>query len=250
MLQGQFVLFGDSITEESFSQEKGFAAGAALANDYQKRLDVVCRGFGGYTTGQGKFILPHLIPRESRIRVLVVFFGANDSVTPGNIQHIPLQEYKENLSSILTNPKLKQHNSTCRVIAVTPSPINEHDLDQPNHNAELTQRYAATAKSVAAECGVPCVDLWSAFMDHCGWKAGLPLPGSGSQPRNAKLAELLTTGGVHFTPLGYSLLYQGISDSIAAHAPELLPRNMRVPFPPWDLKPAREIIEDDIFPPS
>lgn len=37
----QFVLFGDSITQHSFSQENGFAFGAELSDQYARRLDVI-----------------------------------------------------------------------------------------------------------------------------------------------------------------------------------------------------------------
>lgn len=40
----QFVLFGDSITQGCFNQERGFALGAQLAHDYARKLDVVNRG--------------------------------------------------------------------------------------------------------------------------------------------------------------------------------------------------------------
>lgn len=36
-----FVLFGDSITQHSFSQEHGFAFGAELSDQYARRLDVI-----------------------------------------------------------------------------------------------------------------------------------------------------------------------------------------------------------------
>jgi hypothetical protein len=37
----QFVLFGDSITQHSFSQETGFAFGAELSDQYARKLDVI-----------------------------------------------------------------------------------------------------------------------------------------------------------------------------------------------------------------
>lgn len=37
----KFILFGDSITQQSFSQQNGFAFGAALSDEYVRRLDVV-----------------------------------------------------------------------------------------------------------------------------------------------------------------------------------------------------------------
>lgn len=37
----QIVLFGDSITQQSFSQQKGFGFGAELSDRYARRLDVI-----------------------------------------------------------------------------------------------------------------------------------------------------------------------------------------------------------------
>jgi hypothetical protein len=37
----QFVLFGDSITQHSFSQQNGFAFGAELSGQYARKLDVI-----------------------------------------------------------------------------------------------------------------------------------------------------------------------------------------------------------------
>lgn len=48
----QIILFGDSITQQSFSQERGFAFGAELSNQYVRKLDVINRGFSGYNTAQ------------------------------------------------------------------------------------------------------------------------------------------------------------------------------------------------------
>lgn len=43
----QFLLLGDSITQQSFGQDRGFAFGAALSDAYVRRLDVVNRGLSG-----------------------------------------------------------------------------------------------------------------------------------------------------------------------------------------------------------
>lgn len=67
----QILLFGDSLTQQCFTQERGFAMGAALADAYIRRLDVVnselivssyisfsssdwaTGGFSGFNTVQG-----------------------------------------------------------------------------------------------------------------------------------------------------------------------------------------------------
>ena len=43
-LYDQFFLFGDSITQDSYAQDRGFGFSAALQSAYIRRLDVVNRG--------------------------------------------------------------------------------------------------------------------------------------------------------------------------------------------------------------
>jgi hypothetical protein len=47
MMRPQFVLFGDSITEQSF-RPGGW--GSALADCYSRQADIVLRGYSGYNT--------------------------------------------------------------------------------------------------------------------------------------------------------------------------------------------------------
>jgi hypothetical protein len=56
--------------------------------------------------------------------------------------------------------------------------------------------YAETVREVGKETGLSVLDIWSAFMDKAGWKAGdpLPVPGSIKLGRSAALAELLYDG--------------------------------------------------------
>ncbi|KAJ7361793.1 isoamyl acetate-hydrolyzing esterase [Desmophyllum pertusum] len=54
----KIVLFGDSITQESFS-EGGW--GAAIADHYQRKCDVLNRGCSGYTSAFNKLILPRIL---------------------------------------------------------------------------------------------------------------------------------------------------------------------------------------------
>ncbi|KAK1910870.1 hypothetical protein P3342_008750 [Pyrenophora teres f. teres] len=117
-----FLLFGDSITQESFSQQRGFGFSAALQNAYIRRLDIVNRGFSGYNTRQALQILPAIVPPpdQARIRFMAVFFGANDASLPDapNKQHIPLDEFKANLRAIVSHPQIQAHDP--RIILVSP----------------------------------------------------------------------------------------------------------------------------------
>jgi lysophospholipase L1-like esterase len=92
------LLLGDSLTQTSF---EGW--GATLANVYQRRADVVNRGYSGYTTRwylQTRF----MNEPESKLQVelAIVFFGANDaSILELNARHhVPLEEYGDNLRKV------------------------------------------------------------------------------------------------------------------------------------------------------
>jgi isoamyl acetate esterase len=71
----KLVLFGDSITRRSFDQQFGFGIAPALANDYSCKLDVVVRGFGGYSSEFVKYVLPTILEQDieenSEIKLMV-----------------------------------------------------------------------------------------------------------------------------------------------------------------------------------
>ena len=77
--RGAIVLFGDSITEQSFRQG---GWGSALANYWMRRADVLCRGYGGYNTRWALEAMPHvfregeppmLVSLAARLRVLSAY---------------------------------------------------------------------------------------------------------------------------------------------------------------------------------
>uniref|UniRef100_A0A1S3BYB4 Uncharacterized protein n=1 Tax=Cucumis melo TaxID=3656 RepID=A0A1S3BYB4_CUCME len=58
-MRPEIVLFGDSITAQSF----GLGGwGAALADTYSRKADVLVRGYGGYNTRWALFLLHHIFP--------------------------------------------------------------------------------------------------------------------------------------------------------------------------------------------
>ncbi|KAI0586984.1 GDSL Lipase Acylhydrolase family protein [Pyrenophora tritici-repentis] len=250
-----FLLFGDSITQESFSQERGFGFSAALQNAYIRRLDIVNRGFSGYNTRQALKILPAIVPPpdQARIRFMAVFFGANDASLPDapNKQHIPLDEFKANLKAIVSHPQIKAHGP--RIILVAPAPINEHlwwPRDASNGYTSVT-RLAATTKVYAdavAELGtelkLPVVNLWEAFMAKtdfklCAWKLGDALPGSLEIAQSDALVELMYDG-LHFSPAGYEILYQEFIKVISAQWPDQIPEKLAMVLPAWNDEAAWE----------
>ncbi|PWW79536.1 SGNH hydrolase [Tuber magnatum] len=237
----KIVLFGDSITEQSYDQARGFGFGAALTDVYRRKIEVVGKGFSGYNTLHALELIPKIIPpptTASRIRLITVFFGANDATLPNRSQHVPLDQYSENLKRIINHPLLVAHSP--RIILITPPPICEYrtqdnDLARgipgTQRRAANTKKYADAALEVGKALGIPTVNLWEAFVQHAGgWEEGNPLLGSKELPKNEKLGELLRDG-LHFEPKGYQILYDLVLGTIQESIPELDPENLEFVFP-------------------
>ncbi|BBN07887.1 isoamyl acetate esterase [Marchantia polymorpha subsp. ruderalis] len=173
-----FVLYGASMTQFSF--ELG-GWGAALADLYQRKADILLRGFMGWNTRRALELMQEMFPKNlpTQPSLVVVFFGANDAAVP--LKHfseagqaVPLEEFKENLKKIALY--LKSLSDKTRVILTTAPPIHEEmrdkhcrrimgeravgKLDRTNENA---RKYAAACREAAGETGVGVVDLWTSI---------------------------------------------------------------------------------------
>ncbi|KIX96475.1 uncharacterized protein Z520_07741 [Fonsecaea multimorphosa CBS 102226] len=233
----QFILFGDSITQGS-SQ----VLFASLAEWYSRRLDVLNRGFSGYTAPMGYDILRQFFPSSEaapssstttpRVQLMTIFFGANDACLPGHPQHVPLADYQQALRSIITSPGIESHQTKC--LLVTPPPVDEWQLGSEERTAEHTATYASACREVGIEMGIPVLDLWTIFMTEAGWQEGSTgaLIGSKDAPRNEVLGKLLNDG-LHFTPQGYELMYQELVQLIQHQLPDQLPEKLPMIFPDW-----------------
>ena len=132
-----------------------------------------------------------------------IFFGANDACLPGSStgQHVPLDEYKQNIRDIVQHPSITAQNP--RLILITPPPVDEYKLEEsglvkrstdPQRTAEHTKKYADACRQTGEELGVPVLDIWSIMMAEAGWKKGQPLVGSKKVSRNDVLDHLLVDG--------------------------------------------------------
>ncbi|KAI3895071.1 hypothetical protein MKX03_010555 [Papaver bracteatum] len=122
-MRSHVVLFRDSITEHSF---KPNGWGSTLANTYNRKLlsyvDVVVRGYDGYNSRCGYTNPPVAV---------TIFFGANDAALLGRTserQHVPVEEYKENLRKIVCH--FKELSSAMFVVIITPPPIDEEGINE------------------------------------------------------------------------------------------------------------------------
>lgn len=229
-----FLLFGDSITQGCNS-----ILLSALSDYYCRRLDILNRGFSGYNTAMALPVLSQFFPSiapvssTSRVRLMTVFFGANDATVPGDPQHVPVEEYQDALRQIACHEGVRLNDT--KVIFITPPPVDEWQLETPSRNAAHTAMYAAACRGVASDLDLPCLDLWTVFMEKAGWKPGdddMHLIGSRNAPRSEVMAELLSDG-LHFTNKGYEIWFHELVKLIEKSLPEEAPENLPWVYPSW-----------------
>lgn len=223
----KIVLFGDSLTERSFDPDGGW--GAALAHGLYRRVDVLNRGFGGYTTRCALAQLPDVFGPADTLAggtpplLATVLLGANDAAMPGRgaaAQHVPLPEYRANLAAIVAGIRAA---GVATVVLLTPPPVDDvrrvlwqqqrsgrADIVDADRTHEFTARYAAACCEVARELGTPCVDLFAGLQDVPGW-------------RGEYLAD-----GLHLSAAGSRRAYSLLARALAAAAPQLSPERL-----PW-----------------
>lgn len=209
-LRPTWVLFGDSITQKA-SGPGGWAS--RLEDAYQRKIDVVKRGYSGYNTRWAKIIAPKVLVEQAQL--VTVCFGANDAALPDRtsaVQHVPLEEYTRNLKDIIS--ELYRLGVT-HVVLLTPPPVSEAgrvqhakatygiDLEGSERENEYTKRYVDACLEVGAELRLPVVNLWKACMDTPNW------------------ATELLDDGLHLTPAGNELVYACLQRTIDAHVPHL-----------------------------
>ncbi|KAG7863139.1 hypothetical protein KL939_000458 [Ogataea angusta] len=229
---GKFLLFGDSITQYSSRQriepdtgQLQFSIAAALTNDYQRKLQIITRGFDGYNSEQALHILPEILryehdtkPAEEQIKLAWIFFGTNDSSVGGDyIQHVPIGRYAENMGNLI----VMLQSGGIKVIAVKPGTHDETLADEAKKRGrakrsnELQKQYGDVLGEVCGRLEVPTVDLYDVFVS-----SGL------------SSADLLSDG-IHFTGTGYQLMYNELMSVISANYPDLHPDNIPLKLPPW-----------------
>ncbi|RDA82399.1 hypothetical protein CP532_6277 [Ophiocordyceps camponoti-leonardi (nom. inval.)] len=226
----QVVLFGDSLLQHAVDIQQGFSFQAALQSHCNRRLDVVNRGLSGYNTSNALRFLDDIFPpmREGtpEMKYIIVLFGANDAVLPlpTTTQHVPIDEYTDNLDAIIHHPRIAAHKP--KVLLVTPPPINEMklaELDVAEGHPSVTRKFYTTAayteraRAVARrarekEAAVVLIDLWQALMDRAvamapqDQRPGGPWVGSRENGKAGGLESLLPDG-LHMGGEGYRILF-------------------------------------------
>jgi len=235
-VQDVFMLFGDSITQGAWAPGDA-GIGQRLAHVYARKLDVLNRGYSGYNTTWGLPVFKQCLaragtPNVPKIRVLTIWFGANDACIVPSPQHVPLSDFTANLKAMIDlvhSPESDWYSPETKIVLITPPPTNtihrEEDLASRDPPAELdrdfdtARSYADAVKSVAREKGVGAVDCWTPI-----WE------GAGKVERD--LARYLPDG-LHLNEAGYEVVYDELIKVIADKYPEVHYDRLGFAFAPW-----------------
>jgi isoamyl acetate esterase len=211
------LIVGDSLTEWGYDNRWV----ANLQHEYQRRADVVARGFCGYNT---RWVL-EMLHDDTRIGTVApmteslfcaVFLGANDAAA-GFFTEVPLEEYTSNLRGIIHALKERAHPEF-GVVVITPPPVDQNVLlaftianwdaaaKVSHRTLENTKRYGDAALRVAEEEGCIAVDLYKVFLGDDVAQAFVA-----NQPWSKYFPD-----GLHFNADGGKL----ISDAVLAALPE------------------------------
>ena len=224
-MRPSIVLFGDSITQFGFGEgavRYGWAS--LLSSSYQRRADVLNYGFSGYNTRHALELVSRVFGttennhcKPSKVLFMTVFFGANDASIPGERQHVPLEEYGDNLSKIVT--AIRRETSSLPpfpIIIITPPPIDEEawkeylslfgHYDRKN---EMTRNYGLEAKRVAKELNCAVLDTWELL--------GGDKPGYGKH----------LCDGLHLNESGNELVHEGLMNLLKQEFPDLSPQEFK-----------------------
>ncbi|CAI2024402.1 hypothetical protein SEUBUCD646_0H01720 [Saccharomyces eubayanus] len=228
----KFLLFGDSITEFAFNtrptedDKDYYALGAALVNEYTRKMDILQRGFKGYNSKWALKVLPEILNNEPNIAMATIFFGANDACLAGP-QCVPLLEFVDNIGQMVS--VMKAHHVL--PIIVGPALVDrekwekaradETALGYVRTNENFTVYSDALAK-LADDEKIPFVNLNKAFqkIDGDAWKS-------------------LLTDGLHFSGEGYKIFHDELIKAIEAHYPQYHPNNMEYKLTDW-----RDVLDD------
>jgi len=175
----QVVLFGDSITQFSFSYHDCW--GSTIADNLQRKVDVLNRGFSGYTSRNCRQLLPLLFNSSNvnRIVAFAIFLGANDASDPtlNPTQGVPVDEYRNNLSGMVSYLETIGLGRD-KIIFITPPPLDEQKWDEHckkngminAKSSQLTAEMAKMCVTTAFNVNVDVVDLHSHMLRDPAWQ--------------------------------------------------------------------------------
>ncbi len=208
----RLLLIGDSITQYGEDAEGDDAPGwvARLRGRVGVRMHVLNYGRSGYNSELGKRLLLRALMVEPNPTAVVLFFGANDAAVPPSVQSVSLEQYKQNLRTMV---RLVQSHSDATPILVTPPPIDDNTRG-PDRRYSRTKSYAMACVEVGTAMGVVCVDLHSRMEEF-----GL---------------EQCLNDGLHLNSVGNRVCEETVVEVLEKQVGSCAPSTLQFSFMAWD----------------
>lgn len=226
------VLFGDSLTQLGYCEE-GWVS--SLNASCVRRAHVHNFGFNGYNTRCAIQVLDRVFPlRFAGSSVsnnfpdfVTVCFGVNDAALPNqgeaSVQHVPLNEYYDNLVHILRHIRSMSTSAgkTPEITVIGVLPPNEIGRNAylrqkyPEKNiptsfrdrtADTARKYSQAAKQAALTSGCTFLDMFNVFL---------------TESKSSKLSELLKCDGLHLSRKGNFVFWDALHKHICEFFPHL-----------------------------
>lgn len=235
------------------------------------------RGLSGYNTSHALKALPQIfqaptgggpqikylvswhtesfLQNHTHINPQLILLGANDACIPlpTTTQHVPLDQYKANLTKIITHPTILAHKP--QILLVTPPPIDEmqiNKLDMAKGHSEGTRKskisasYSQAVRDIVAQHPETIlVDLHKALMDHAVQKTagfepkeGVTLGDSSSGLRGH--LEFLLPDGLHMSGEAYRVFYETVLPHIPQWEGKEEEERVGYVLPDWTVAPSLE----------
>ncbi|KAK9920424.1 hypothetical protein M0R45_028979 [Rubus argutus] len=173
-IRPQFVLFGSSIVQYSFSNG---GWGAILADLYSRKADILLRGYAGWNSRRALQVLEQVFPKDA-------------TVQPSNMRKIATH--------------LKSLTGNTRIIFLSAPPINEEQIRESlsgiigelNRTNKLCKMYADACVELCREMDIKVVDLYTSIQKRKDWATtcftdGIHLSSEGSKVVAEEILKVL-----------------------------------------------------------
>jgi lysophospholipase L1-like esterase len=165
----KFIALGDSNTEMGFGETQWLNK---IANMFERKLDVINRGFSGYNSKHIRYFLKDIFDEFDigSITGVTILLGTNDSTNKTNtLLHVPLDKYKENMKAII-NYLISIGVKANKIILISPPRIDEEAVYQiigenNTYYDSLVKDYAQVCRDIEGDLGVLFVDINKAMND-------------------------------------------------------------------------------------
>lgn len=154
---GKLVVIGDSNTQMGFGESQWLTK---IADLFQRKCDVINRGFGGYNSTSINIMLKQLFSefKTDEICGFLILIGTNDSTNKENeLQYVSTNQFQKNLQSILDFLSKIGIDKKRQILI---SPPRKADLVSDY----ILKDYVQISKIIANEKSVIFVDLYNEML--------------------------------------------------------------------------------------